>query len=306
MEKLAFSFAGGGIRGIIPAYIFNYMEQRLGKPLPIDFIGGTSTGSILGGALAAGIPAENILNFYLEDGPYIFGKNKFSYNLKTVKGLFGGKYDSARLEEKLEKRLGNVTLGDLKTPFLCTAYNMSIGDPVIFNTIEHPKLLLKDVVVASSSAPTYFNPKKINGDEYIDGGVFCSNPSIATFTKVKEYYGITAKDLFMVFMGTGNREKEYYKIDRWFKYKWIKPLIDLMMSSDAQFTNDMLYSLYSSIKKPSNFIEINYDLPECLKGDMADASPRNINNLLKFSKYYIKCHETYLDYIIKYIRNLEN
>jgi len=305
MKKIAFSFSGGGIRGIIPAYICNYLEQQLGHSLPIDFIGGTSTGSILGGAIAAGISSEDILDFYLKDGPYVFGKNKISYRIKSVGGLFGGKYDSTKLDERLALRLGDIRLEELNTPFLCTAYNMTKGEPVIFSSIKDKDILLRDVIVASSSAPTYFNPKIINGNAYIDGGVFCSNPSIATFTEAKKHYKIMAEDLYLVSIGTGDRSEGHWKVDRWFKYKWIKPLIDLMMSSDGTFTDDMMYNLYNSVNKPNNFFEINYKLPEILRGDMADASYSNMSNLVNFASEYTKTHKKYLDFLVKRIRNLE-
>ena len=46
---------GGGIRGIIPAVILSYLEEKCGKPLCqcFDLITGTSTGAIIGGAIAA-------------------------------------------------------------------------------------------------------------------------------------------------------------------------------------------------------------------------------------------------------------
>jgi hypothetical protein len=50
---------------------------------------------------------------------------------------------------------------------------------------------------------------------------------------------------------------------------------------------------------------MNFDLPEVLKGDMADASPENINNLTKFAKYYVKYNDTCLNYIIDSIHNLK-
>ena len=50
------SIDGGGIRGIIPAYIIKYAESYLQKKAPVtsiadhfDFIAGTSTGGILTG-----------------------------------------------------------------------------------------------------------------------------------------------------------------------------------------------------------------------------------------------------------------
>ena len=54
---------GGGIRGIVPTVILAYLEDKCDKPLfcqCFNLITGTSTGAIIGGAVAAGVSANKI------------------------------------------------------------------------------------------------------------------------------------------------------------------------------------------------------------------------------------------------------
>ena len=68
---------GGGVRGIIPAVVLARLEQATGKPAreTFDFLAGTSTGAVIAGALAAGIPADRLVSLYRRRGPELFGRS---------------------------------------------------------------------------------------------------------------------------------------------------------------------------------------------------------------------------------------
>jgi patatin-like phospholipase/acyl hydrolase len=302
MNKLAVSIDGGGIKGVVPAYIFTYLEERLGSALPIAYVGGTSTGSILGAGLATGIPAEKLLSFYLQDGPRIFGTPSWKYKLKTLNGLKGAKYDTQIFQDILLEKLGPGLLKDVKIPFLCTAFNMSKGLPELFTSTTTPNVRLVDVVAASSAAPTYFAPKIINGDSYIDGGMYANNPSLAVFTKAKEMYGVLAKDLTLLSVGTGSRLESYSNMDGWVKYQWIQPLLDIMMASDNAYTDSMINSLYGSVEKDDNYFRLNQPLPAKMSSAMDDASAENLQNLVEFAEYIVCKNTKVIDAFLEKIR----
>ncbi|HSC37940.1 MAG TPA: patatin-like phospholipase family protein, partial [Chitinophagaceae bacterium] len=79
---LILAIDGGGIRGIIPAYILTAIEAKLGKPCYrlFDMIGGTSTGGIIAAGLTTPQPGNNtppfsaqqLFNIYTNDGGKIF------------------------------------------------------------------------------------------------------------------------------------------------------------------------------------------------------------------------------------------
>ncbi|MBT3274462.1 MAG: patatin [Spirochaetales bacterium] len=116
---------GGGIRGIIPAVICSALEKETGKKISdvFDLITGTSTGSIIGGALAAGVPAEWIRKLYVDDGPRLFRKR----NPVLPWNWFRAKYDRTPFIEKLQGVVGSKTMADLHTRYMATAFNLCSG-----------------------------------------------------------------------------------------------------------------------------------------------------------------------------------
>jgi len=88
------SIDGGGIRGIIPATILEFLESQLqeldGKSARLadyfDVITGTSTGGLVTAMLSAPneqkrplFAAKDIKPFYLEHSPKIFPQHKYVY-----------------------------------------------------------------------------------------------------------------------------------------------------------------------------------------------------------------------------------
>src|ERR1700722_16343540 len=68
---------GGGIMGAFPASVLATFERETGRKIVehFDLITGTSTGGIIAIGLAMGVPPEEVVRFYLTDGPRIFPKS---------------------------------------------------------------------------------------------------------------------------------------------------------------------------------------------------------------------------------------
>src|SRR3954463_9464177 len=72
--KRLLTLDGGGVRGAITVAFLEEIEdllsKRLGKQIHLgdwfDLVGGTSTGSIIAGALAMGYTIQDVKRFYLE------------------------------------------------------------------------------------------------------------------------------------------------------------------------------------------------------------------------------------------------
>ncbi len=76
-RRYLLSIDSGGIRGIIPAVALVKLEQTTGKLTRdiFSFVAGTSTGAILASAIAAGVPATKILDFYTNRTRDVFTQN---------------------------------------------------------------------------------------------------------------------------------------------------------------------------------------------------------------------------------------
>jgi hypothetical protein len=132
--KKVLQIDGGGIRGIIPAIILSYLEEKCGKPLCqcFDLITGTSTGAIIGGAIAASVPASQIRDLYINKGKALFTPR----TRLNPRNWIRGKYDQRPFIEEMAKQLGKnhgglntplgeLTLADLNSRFMATAFNLS-------------------------------------------------------------------------------------------------------------------------------------------------------------------------------------
>src|SRR5262245_35964570 len=65
---------GGGAKGTFTAAVLSELESISKKQIYryFDLITGTSTGGIIAIALGLGVPASEILEFYVSEGPKIF------------------------------------------------------------------------------------------------------------------------------------------------------------------------------------------------------------------------------------------
>lgn len=168
------SIRGGGIRGLAPAQLFKDLEQLMGRPFAsnFDLIAGTSTGGILAIAMGLGIPAQRIVEFYLEDGPAIFSRR-----LLHRFGLTGSKYDSKVIREALKRRFAGQNLGECKVKTMVTTTDLlTLGANFLKSWDDKDKFLAADYAGAcTSAAPTYFDA--VNG-RYVDGGLFANDPAL--------------------------------------------------------------------------------------------------------------------------------
>ena len=82
------SLDGGGTRGIYGAQILTRVEETLGAEVRdcFDLITGASTGSIIAGAAAAGIPMKEVVGLFENDSLRIFKKTPFLTKPESTEG----------------------------------------------------------------------------------------------------------------------------------------------------------------------------------------------------------------------------
>jgi len=235
--KRILALDGGGIRGVLTLGYLKSMESLLreragGDPNfrlcdYFDLIAGTSTGSIIAAGLALGFTVEKLQGIYKSLADDVFTTSFFR------RGMFIPKFSTGPLLKALEKHYGDVTLGSdqLRTGLLVITKRLDTGStwPLhnnpkgkYFNpisgstTIPNRDYLLRDIVRASTAAPHYFEPEKIQiaSDKYgafVDGGISPhNNPSLQTLLiATTQGYGFNwsfgEDQLFLVSAGTGHQ-----------------------------------------------------------------------------------------------------
>ncbi len=247
---------GGGIRGIIPATIMEYVEKEIQRKTQnenariadyFDLIAGTSTGGILSciyltpnpdtsaGGPSTMFDASEALEFYVKEGYKIFNASKLGF-WKRLGGLKNAtKFSPDYIEKLFESKFGNLKMHELKKPCLVTTYDMESKSSYFFVSNEPKEMkrefYVRDVVRSTSAAPTYFPPARIKnlatGKEMvnIDGGVFANNPAMCAYAearntefKDRDINEPSASDMLVLSIGTGGGNFELPELQK--SKKW--------------------------------------------------------------------------------------
>ncbi|KAK9067078.1 hypothetical protein SSX86_014402 [Deinandra increscens subsp. villosa] len=201
---------GGGVRGIIPGVILEYLESELqaldGEDVRLadyfDVVAGTSTGGLIATMITAPnesnrplYAAKDIVPFYLENCPEIFPQvgGPLDGIIKFLKILFGPKYNGKYLKNLVTGLLGTTKLSQTLTNVVIPSFDIKNMQPVVFSSFQVPRepsldAQLSDICIGTSAAPTYLPAHYfLNGDRefnLIDGGVAANNPSLVAIGEV--------------------------------------------------------------------------------------------------------------------------
>ncbi|MEO5824891.1 MAG: patatin-like phospholipase family protein [Gemmatimonadales bacterium] len=134
---------------------------------PIQWIG-TSLGSVLAAALAAGESPDEILARFLS-----VRRNDVLVPVRfaAVRGLWNrGLLQSSALHRTVANLLSARSFASLQTPCSVTAVDADSGAEVVFGAGGRDAPLL-DALAASYALPPYFPPYPLAGRRYYDGGL---------------------------------------------------------------------------------------------------------------------------------------
>ena len=309
---------GGGIRGIIPAIVLNYVEQKLieisGNPNAriadfFDMIAGTSTGGILGCFYLAPNPDKGIdrpaskytaskaLEFYSERGHEIFNVSRRNGWIGMRQLLNATKFVPDNLEKIFREEFGNLKMSELLKPCIITTYNLKDQSSFFFSSRESKDkkrdFFVRDVVRSTSAAPTYFPPAFIKnlltGEEMIniDGGVFANNPSMCAYAECRKsvfpqiaYPG--AADMLILSMGTGSVRLELpdiRKSGKWGVISWAKSAPDIMMDGSIDTVDYQLKNLFHTLQETNQFNYKRVDVPLDKRNYSADMADASPENI---------------------------
>lgn len=253
-QRYLLSIDSGGIRGIIPAVALVKLEKTTGRLTrdTFSFVAGTSTGAMIATAIAAGVPAVQILDLYVNRTPELFVRYPWTM-LKRV--LFGYMYSTRELHDLIAEAIGPAhawTLNDSPIDILLTAKRISDGMPWYFvrdnsrNAGCTGRLGIVDCTTASAAAPTYFEPWTISETSappqcdsvgrLVDGAVgVTGNPVYQACIEAFDYTpGYKPEETITVSLGTGRfkHRKEPLWIGGWLE--WV--LAELLESPGEQQT----------------------------------------------------------------------
>ncbi|KAJ7942899.1 Patatin [Quillaja saponaria] len=297
------SIDGGGIRGLIPATILEFLESQLqeldGEEARLadyfDVIAGTSTGGLVTAMLTTPnekkrplFAAKDIKPFYLEHSPKIFPQNKglFAPIVNLFGSLTGPKYNGKYLHSQP----------------IFSSYQVK----------KSPGLdaQLSDICISTSAAPTYlptYNFKnqdsegKIYDFHLTDGGVAANNPALLAINQVTKQILNQNPDFFpikpvnydrflIISIGTGAPKNEAMydakMAAKWGTLDWLTygdsaPLIDVFSQASADMVDFHIEVVCEVFHSEDKYLRIQDDT---LSGTEASVDVSTKENLEEASE----------------------
>ncbi|MHB9034910.1 MAG: patatin-like phospholipase family protein [Anaerolineae bacterium] len=265
---------GGGILGLIAARALALLEAEAGQPAGSLFhlLVGTSTGSIISAALAAGITADRLTEFYLELGADIFKPTLRS----RLWPLTRFRYPLAPLYHALTDKLGKTTLREYQARANAPVLVMPVFDLAENRTRlvksykpEYSNWPLAQAVLASCAVPTYF---PVVGGRYVDGGVGSfANPGYLAAYETYFCQGWDPAETTLISLGTGRAPvpRKLPRYNRFCAWQWLGPIEGAFLQSASDQQVHLVQTFFGAL----DFRRFQVDMAEPVAMDDARNLP---------------------------------
>ena len=196
-QSVGLVLSGGGSKGLAHIGVIKALEE---EQIPIDYIGGTSMGAIVGACYAMGLTTDEMINIVKSDdfNYWMSGviEEEYNYYFKAEypePDIFSLGIDLKDTVPKTRLPLSYIPnhlmdfafmeifarasaaagydFDSLFVPFLCNCVDISNKKEVVFRTGD-----LTQAVRASMTVPLYFRPIVIDGNIMYDGGIYNNFP----------------------------------------------------------------------------------------------------------------------------------
>jgi NTE family protein len=186
--KIGLALGGGGAKGAVHIGVLRALEQH---NIPIDYIAGTSIGSVVGGMYATGLTVDEIEKIMLatpwaegysdriprESLPWRTKQQSDQFNiplelgikndrLNIPSGLLYGQGATKLLRAAMGEHPNFDSFDELAIPYRATATDLANYKAIVIN-----KGSLIMAMRASSSVPGALAPEEVNGLLLVDGGI---------------------------------------------------------------------------------------------------------------------------------------
>lgn len=171
--RVGIALSGGGARGFAHCGVLQAMEEAGIRP---DVLAGVSAGSVVAVMYAARMTPAQILESFSEES---------FMSLAELGVPKAGFFRMDGFKRFLRRVIPYENLEDLPVPTYIGATDINNGVPAVFSSGN-----IADCIAASCSIPIVFQPQKINGIHYVDGGMLHNLPSWIIRDKCKYLLGV--------------------------------------------------------------------------------------------------------------------
>lgn len=191
--SIGLALGGGGAKGAAHIGVLRVLEQH---NIPIDYIAGTSIGSVVGGMVASGLSVDEIEKIMIETAwangysdriprenlPWRYKQQSDQFNiplevgvendrLKMPSGVLYGQVATKLLRSAVGEHPNFDSFDDLVIPFRAIATDLANYKTVVLDSGS-----LITAMRASSGVPGALAPEIINGLMLVDGGITMNLP----------------------------------------------------------------------------------------------------------------------------------
>ncbi|MES1159351.1 MAG: patatin-like phospholipase family protein, partial [Bacteroidota bacterium] len=193
-RRTILSLDGGGMRGILTIELLKKLEEIAGLPCYrlFDMVAGTSTGAIIAGLIATGHNAAEIEKMYQDLISEVFDKRTLGNRFVNPPAFSKDKY-RASLKDILKDLTLEQACASTDIDLMIASRDLAAAEETFFSCFKqkdgtyygtYKTTLLRGVMEATMSAPTYFYPL----ERFVDGGATTyNNPSLAAFMEAVSY-----------------------------------------------------------------------------------------------------------------------
>ena len=132
--------------------------------VPIQFVAGVSSGALIGGLYAAGVPVKLII----EKLGSISWRSFTNFHL-SKRSLVS----TNQTRQLIESLIGDKQLDDCEIPFLPVLTNILSGEET---PLKQSTYSMATIIQAAIAFPGVFPPIQMDGQWYVDGGICCNLP----------------------------------------------------------------------------------------------------------------------------------
>jgi patatin-like phospholipase/acyl hydrolase len=283
--RVVVSIDGGGIRGVVPLKMLSHLQDSISAIDPevdpsswVDVFSGSSTGSIISGALMLrdknGRALHNpstMLDLYIQRGPQIFSRN-IGVNPQ---------HSTYPFSFILDHFFGNVTLDMLSKHFLFVSYDLNSDSQFLFTDTSDRfrDISLAKMMNACSAFPGVYPPVQLGDLLLADGMVAAKNPALMAYEYAKIFY--PGDPIVLLSFGTGTVEG-------------VKPdivenemmLIDEQLSQEAKKNKNLIYFRFQPAIH-NNFCDFEEPTKEIIEDLIQDTESYIQENYLNYEKLMV-------------------
>lgn len=296
------SLSGGGVRGIISLTILEELEKRVETKIGEVFELGTATsvGSLIWAALSLRDEKDPEHTKYsvkqlkpiFEDKLQTIFNNTFLHEISSGYGLMAPRYKSDGINRVLDEIFGTTLAKDLKGEFCFPVFNVGDFQKSSFHFTSAAArlvpswstLTVKDMLLSTTAAPSYFEPHQITLGEskftLVDGGITENNPSPRAYALAKQLFG-SGENMTLLSLGTGVVNYAIHGNMNWGEAQWAPWMLPAFFGGQDSTASTLVEDLL-----PNSSFTIQLTLGEG-HDSLDDASPTNLAYLENIAKTWL-------------------